>query len=115
MSQPDPRRDGWTAVTRLDELPDATATRVDLDGLAVLLYRTDERLFAVGARCTHQGAPLDRGAVRVSGSEATVTCPAHGSVFRLTDGAVVRAPASAPVPAFEVRVADGTVELRPRA
>jgi nitrite reductase/ring-hydroxylating ferredoxin subunit len=106
---------GWTPVIRLEELPLERATRFDLDGLPILLYRTDEKVFAVGARCTHQGAPLDRGRIRLSGSEATVTCPAHGSVFRLTDGAVVRSPASAPVQAFEVRVASGTIELRSRS
>jgi nitrite reductase/ring-hydroxylating ferredoxin subunit len=106
--------DAWAAAIALEDLREAKPTRVELDGVAVMLYRSGDRLFAVGNRCTHQGAPLDRGSVRIGGSEATVTCPAHGSVFRLTDGAVVRSPASQPIPAFEVRVTEGTVELRPR-
>ncbi|HEU4528796.1 MAG TPA: Rieske (2Fe-2S) protein [Actinomycetota bacterium] len=107
--------DGWIRVMALDELPEGRPTRANLDGVAVLLYRADERLFAVGARCTHQGAPLDAGLVRLSGSEATVTCPAHGSVFRLEDGRVVRPPATQPVPVFDVRVNGEDLELRPRA
>jgi nitrite reductase/ring-hydroxylating ferredoxin subunit len=107
--------DTWVAVMKSDDLREAKATRVEVHGVAVLLYRSGERLFAIGNRCTHQGAPLDRGAVRIGGSEATVTCAAHGSVFRLTDGAVVRAPATQPVPAFDVRVTDGSIELKPRA
>jgi nitrite reductase/ring-hydroxylating ferredoxin subunit len=105
--------DGWRAVLALEELVDRRPIRTDLEGTQILLYRADDRIFAIGNRCTHQGAPLDRGNVRVQGSEATVTCPAHGSMFRLTDGAVVRAPAPGPVPAFETRVRDGMVELRP--
>jgi len=105
--------EGWCAVLALEELVDRRPIRTDLEGTQVLLYRADDRIFAIGNRCTHQGAPLDRGNVRVQGSEATVTCPAHGSMFRLTDGAVVRAPAPGPVPAFETRVRDGMVELRP--
>ena len=105
--------DGGCAVLALEELVDGRPTRTDLDGTQILLYRADDRIFAIGNRCTHQGAPLDRGNVRVQGSEATVTCPAHGSMFRLTNGAVVRAPAPGPVPAFETRVRDGMVELRP--
>jgi nitrite reductase/ring-hydroxylating ferredoxin subunit len=105
----------WTPVLPLEELPDRRATRAELEGTQILLYRADDRIFAIGNRCTHQGAPLDRGAVKVLEAQATVTCPAHGSVFRLTDGAVVRAPAPRPVPAFETRVTDGTIELRPRA
>jgi nitrite reductase/ring-hydroxylating ferredoxin subunit len=104
----------WTPVIALDALSDGRSTRVDLDGVAILLYRTGERIFAIGNRCTHQGAPLDRGPVKIGGSEATVTCPVHGSVFRLTDGSVARAPATAPVPAFDIRIEAGAVELKPR-
>jgi len=70
----------------------------------------------VASRCTHQGAPLDRGIVKLAGSDPTVTCPAHGSVFSLLDGAVRRGPATQPVRSFETRIGDGmVVELRPRS
>jgi nitrite reductase/ring-hydroxylating ferredoxin subunit len=108
-------QDGWTPVLALDALTEGRSTRVDLDGLAVLLYRSGERILAIGNRCTHQGAPLDRGPVKIGGTQATVTCPVHSSVFRLTDGSVARAPATVPVPAFDVRIEAGMVELRPRA
>jgi nitrite reductase/ring-hydroxylating ferredoxin subunit len=52
--------------------------------------------------------------LHLTGSPITVTCPAHGSVFDLTDGQVRRGPAMHPVPAFDVRVVDGVVEVRPR-
>ncbi|HEU4356329.1 MAG TPA: Rieske 2Fe-2S domain-containing protein [Actinomycetota bacterium] len=106
--------DGWVRVMGLDELPDGRPTRTNLDGVAVLLYRAGPQVFAVGARCTHQGAPLDAGVVRPSASGATVTCPAHGSVFRLEDGRVMRPPAMQPIPVFDVRVHDGGLELRSR-
>lgn len=105
----------WRSVLPLDELPEARATRVMLDDVPVMLYRTGERIFAIGARCTHQGAPLERGPIKVGGSLATVTCQAHGSTFRLDDGAVMRGPATQPVPAFDVRVEAGNVELRDRS
>jgi nitrite reductase/ring-hydroxylating ferredoxin subunit len=109
----DGMRDDWVRVTSFEDLPVGRATRVELDGTPVLLYRTDDRIYAIGNRCTHQGTPLDHGHVRVGASEATVTCPAHGSVFRLRDGAVIRSPATSPVASFEVRVDDGAVALRP--
>ena len=52
--------------------------------------------------------------LHLTGSLPTVTCPAHGSMFDLTDGEVRRGPAIHPVPAFDVRVVDGIVEVRPR-
>jgi nitrite reductase/ring-hydroxylating ferredoxin subunit len=41
-----------------------------------------------------------------------VTCPWHGSTFRLRDGAVVRAPAASSQPVYETRVSDGKLEVR---
>ena len=101
----------WTPVISSDELPLAKSTVVTLDETKVLLYRTAERIYAIANRCTHQGAPLDRGVVK-PGSDPSVTCPAHGSMFRLADGRVMRPPAGAPVAAFEARITDGMVELR---
>lgn len=104
----------WLPTGSLDDLPEATAARVTVGDATVMLVRSGDRVFAIGNRCTHQGAPLDRGPVKVSGSLATVTCPAHGSVFRLEDGKVMRGPAIKPVDAYETRVVEGTVEVRPR-
>jgi nitrite reductase/ring-hydroxylating ferredoxin subunit len=105
----------WVSVIAAEELPEARSTKVEAFGISVMLYRSGEALFAVASRCTHQGAPLDRGVVKAAGSDPTVTCPAHGSVFSIVDGAVRRGPATQPVRSFETRIADGKVELRPRA
>jgi nitrite reductase/ring-hydroxylating ferredoxin subunit len=106
---------GWVTVMGEAELPEGRSVKVMLGGAPVMLHRGGDQLFAIGNRCTHQGAPLDRGPVKIGGSEATVTCLAHGSMFRLRDGSVARGPAMAPVAAYDVRIADGSVELRPRA
>ncbi|MEP6758386.1 MAG: Rieske (2Fe-2S) protein [Actinomycetota bacterium] len=102
----------WTPVIPIDDVPLAKSTTVTLEGGKVLLYRTEERLYAVANRCTHQGAPLDRGVVK-AGTDPSVTCPAHGSVFRLADGRVMRPPAATPLPTFETRISESMVELRP--
>lgn len=110
----DPDPDGWEPAIGLDELAEDKSTRVRVSGLDALVLRHGETIFAIANRCTHQGAPLDRGVVKASESVPTVTCPAHGSVFSLIDGRVRRGPASRPVETFEVRVNEGTVEIRPR-
>lgn len=107
--------DGWTATVAFEDLRDGHGTKVMIGDAAILVVRSGERVFAIGDRCTHQGAPLDRGPVKIGGSEATVTCPAHGSVYRLADGGVIRGPATVAVPAYDARITDGTVELRARA
>ena len=106
--------DGWMRAVPLDELQDARPRRLAVGGTEAFVVRNGEAFDAIGLRCTHQGAPLDRGVLHLTGSPLTVTCPAHGSMFDLTDGQVRRGPAMHPVPAFEVRVVDGIVEVRPR-
>jgi len=104
--------DGSTRAVPLDELQDARPRRIVVDGTEAFVVRSGESLYAIGLRCTHQGAPLDRGVLHLTGTPLTVTCPAHGSMFDLTDGQVRRGPAMHPVPAFDVRVVDGMVEVR---
>ena len=105
--------DGWIATVGVEELIEGKAKRVQASGIDVLLMRSGEALFAVANRCTHQRAPLDRGVTKVS--DLSVTCPAHGSVFSMEDGRVRRGPATQPLQAFDARVTEGVVEVRPRA
>jgi nitrite reductase/ring-hydroxylating ferredoxin subunit len=105
----------WADVAGLADLTDRRPVHVTVDDSTVLLLRSDDQLFAIGNQCTHQGAGLDRGVVKIAGSVRTVTCPAHGSVFRLDDGKVMRPPATRPVPVYDVKVEDGQVFVRPRA
>jgi nitrite reductase/ring-hydroxylating ferredoxin subunit len=104
----------WTPVGSIAEVPEGRPVRTIAGADDLLLYRTGERILAVSNRCTHQGAPLHRGAVHEAGSLITVSCPVHGSTFQLTDGRVMRGPAMSPLPAYEVRVNGGAVEVRPR-
>jgi nitrite reductase/ring-hydroxylating ferredoxin subunit/uncharacterized membrane protein len=98
----------WTPTVHESQITDGTPHTVTAGDLPVLLYREDGRLHALAAQCVHAGGPLGAGTV----ADGCVTCPWHGSTFRLTDGAVVRAPAAAPQPVLEVRVREGVVEVR---
>lgn len=104
----------WTEVATLEGLTERKPIRVAMNGEPVMLLKANHEIFAIGNQCTHQGAPLDRGVVRIAGSVRTVTCPAHGSMFRLDDGKVVRAPATKAVTAYDAKVEDGRVFLRAR-
>jgi nitrite reductase/ring-hydroxylating ferredoxin subunit len=100
----------WTDVLGSADLPETTLTRAAFGDAAVLLYRAGDDLFAIAQRCTHAGMPLDKSRV----ASGILTCPAHGSQFRLEDGRVVRPPAQQPLATYDVREADGRIELRPR-
>jgi nitrite reductase/ring-hydroxylating ferredoxin subunit len=45
-------------------------------------------------------------------SDGCITCPWHGSIFRLADGSVARGPATAPQPVFDTRTRDGILQVR---
>jgi nitrite reductase/ring-hydroxylating ferredoxin subunit len=114
---PDPEGvvdEGWMPVLPASDLPDGTPVQVSLEGFELLLFRGGDRLFAIGDLCTHAGGPLHRGRIGTLSGEPTVTCPLHGSLFRLSDGRVLRGPATRPEPAFDVRERDGSIEIRDR-
>jgi Rieske Fe-S protein len=62
----------------------------------IIIVRTAETVFeATSALCTHRGC-----AVRWNGT--VLNCPCHGSQFKVTDGAVVRGPATEALKVYEV-------------
>ena len=69
----------------------------------MLLARHEGAVYALSDRCSHRGGPLHEGELR----DGCVTCPLHGSVFKLEDGSVVQGPAAYPQPRWETRVRDG--------
>lgn len=100
----------WTAVLDAAELEDGRPRVVRAGDAEVMLYRDGGRLHALSAHCTHHGGPLSEGTF----ADGCVTCPWHGSTFRLTDGKVVRAPAAASQPVYDTRVSNGKIEVRAR-
>jgi nitrite reductase/ring-hydroxylating ferredoxin subunit/uncharacterized membrane protein len=98
----------WTEIASTSQLVDGRPTCATVAGVPVLLVRQGERIRALANRCNHRGGPLHEGEL----GEDTITCPWHGSVFRLDDGSVEGGPAASPQPAFEARVRDGRVEAR---
>jgi nitrite reductase/ring-hydroxylating ferredoxin subunit/uncharacterized membrane protein len=98
----------WTPALPLDQLPAGRPTCATADGVRVLLMREEGGIRALANTCNHRGGQLHEGEV----ADGTVTCPLHGSTFRLEDGSVVRGPASSPQPAYEARVIEGVVEVR---
>jgi nitrite reductase/ring-hydroxylating ferredoxin subunit/uncharacterized membrane protein len=104
-------QDWVAALAEEDVAADGTPTLAEVAGIPVLVSRRAGRLAAIANTCTHRGGPLDEGEFE----NGCVVCPWHGSTFSLADGSVVRGPATAPQPTFDVRVREGRVELRAAA
>jgi nitrite reductase/ring-hydroxylating ferredoxin subunit len=97
----------WTRVLDAAQLHDGTLTPAVAGTTPVLLLRRGERLHALDDRCSHRGCALHEGTL----DGDMIICPCHGSTFRL-DGSIVRGPATAPQPRFDVRISDGSVEIK---
>jgi nitrite reductase/ring-hydroxylating ferredoxin subunit/uncharacterized membrane protein len=104
---------GWNDLCALAELPEGRPVRRQLGYLGVLAVRRGDTVQVLADHCTHLGGPLHQGRISDIAGDACVTCPWHGSTFRLSDGAVLHGPATARQPAFETQVTDsGQVQVR---
>lgn len=72
---------------------------------AVVLTRTSSGVVAFSRSCTHAGALV------APGPAGQLTCPAHGSVFNASTGAVIEGPANAALTQYRVSERSGVIYL----
>lgn len=96
----------WTDALPASAVSDALAY-CEVNGVPLVLFRSDGEIAALADRCTHRGGPLHEGRL----DNGCVTCPLHGSTFG-PDGSVRSGPATRPQPALQVRTVDGRVQVR---
>ena len=77
-----------TKGVALSTIADGTMLLGHAHGEPVLLVRRGDELFAIGATCTHYGAPLADGLL----VDDTVRCPWHHACFSLRTGEALRPP-----------------------
>ncbi len=106
----DHQPDDWVGTTLASPLEDGVPVTVAVGDDRVLVVRRGETIHAISDVCGHMGGPLHEG----ESSAGCVSCPWHGSRFRVEDGAVVRGPATGPQPAYDVRLEGDRLALRRR-
>ena len=94
-------------IANVEELAPGQAKLVEVNGNEIALFNVGGRFHAIDNNCTHVGGPLCEG--EINGSE--VTCPWHGATFDVTTGRVLGPPAMEPVNRYNLRIADGSIEI----
>ncbi|HEY6186355.1 MAG TPA: FAD-dependent oxidoreductase [Pyrinomonadaceae bacterium] len=87
-------------VATTDEFKDGEMKQISVNGTELLLARVRDKYHAVGAHCTHYGAPLVEGAL----SNERIVCPWHHACFNVTTGDLEEPPALDALPCYGVRV-----------
>jgi nitrite reductase/ring-hydroxylating ferredoxin subunit/uncharacterized membrane protein len=104
--------DEFTPVLNEDELSQGDMRRVEVEGVGVLLSRSQGgEVCAIAATCNHFGGPLEEG----EREGDTVVCPLHNSRFELCSGEVIDGPAVFPQSRYETRLREGKIEVKASA
>lgn len=96
-------------VCALNELSHGTSRRFDVGKAAVAVVRIDDKVYAIGDRCSHADVSLSDGEVLCDTKE--IECARHGSAFSLETGVPSTLPATQPVAVYVAEVRDGDVYI----
>lgn len=91
-------------IAAVDDVP-VGGGRVFAEQKVVVTRPDADTVLAFDATCPHQGCLVDQV------SQAGISCPCHGSLFAVSDGAPLDGPAQAPLTSRPVRVEGGQVVL----
>ncbi|XP_068249916.1 apoptosis-inducing factor 3-like isoform X1 [Palaemon carinicauda] len=96
-------------VCHQNDLPEEGMKSFDIEGGKVLLVNQKGFLSAVGSKCSHYGAPLEKGVL----CEGRIRCPWHGACFDAVTGDIEDYPGLDSLPKYEVSIEeDGNVKVR---
>lgn len=99
----------WQALD-IDSVPEDRLTKAKAGAQTLVVVRRGEKIYALHDTCAHQGCSLSEGKLIDDGKR--IECKCHGSRFELADGSVNRGPAVFPQPRYEVRRAEGKIEVK---
>lgn len=97
----------WVDVGSAADLSEATPLSVEVDGLALVIVRCGNDLYAVEDRCTHDGESFEEAEV----DSCQLICPRHGARFCLRTGEALTPPAYEPLRTYAARIEEGRILL----
>ncbi len=104
----------FVEVARINDLPEAGAKGIELDGQKFILIRKDTQVFAYRNHCPHRGIPLEWQPDKFLDYEKQfIQCSTHGALFTLDTGECIAGPCTGQsLDPVEVRLTDEKILLQ---
>ena len=106
-TQVDESKIEYVDIAPASELPSGERMFVDVEGKPIVIFNIAGQFFSIADVCSHDDGPVGEGALQ----GYTITCPRHGAQFDVRTGRVLQMPAVVDIPAYPVRVVDGSIQL----
>ncbi len=94
-------------ICEFEDLISGKARRFELGNRAIAVVRLDDKVYAIGDKCSHADVSLSEGEVLCDTKE--IECSRHSSSFSLETGRPNTLPATQPVPVYVASIHDGDV------
>jgi len=102
-----PEQCDFLEVADSSELENNGRLLIEVDHLAIVIFRIADEIYAIGDVCSHDNGPLGDG--ELEGYE--IVCPRHGARFDVRTGKVITLPAIVDIPAYPIKEANGVIEI----
>ena len=103
----DPAKAEFLDIAPTSELPNGERLFIEVKGKSIVIVNVAGQFFAIADICTHDDGPLGDGDIE----GFNIVCPRHGGEFDVRTGQAVQMPAVVDIPAYPVRVVDGTIQI----
>ncbi len=98
----------WVTAGQEGEIEPGQVKVIELGEKRLAVCNVDGQYYCIDDVCTHDGGSLDQG--ELFGDQ--IECPRHGARFDVKTGKALTLPAVFPVDTHEVRVENGTVQVK---
>jgi nitrite reductase/ring-hydroxylating ferredoxin subunit/uncharacterized membrane protein len=98
----------YVPVAAEESLAEGETVRAQVGGHVITITRIGGEIYAFQEFCSHRFGPLSEGHFH----DHQVECPWHRSCFDVRTGRVTRGPAKVNLRTYQVRIEDGTIQVR---
>lgn len=95
----------FVKVAPLADLPQGRAHVYEVGGKRIAVCHSEDGVYAIDDRCTHDNGPLGEGELL----DGEIECPRHGARFDIKTGKALCLPAVGAVATYSVEVRDGDI------